>query len=627
MVITDLHNVSASYSGDTVFTDVSIQIRSGEKIALVGRNGIGKTTLFRLILGDMQPDDGEISRTRGVKSGYLPQEVDLDRSWTLYDEVLDAFSELIAIGERIEEIELQISGGETDEEILQEYGVLQERFETGGGFTYKSSIDAVLQGLGFELEEYHKPLRLFSGGEKARAYLAKLLLAKPDLLLLDEPTNHLDIPSTQWLESYLTELEAAVMIVSHDRLFLSRTTSRTVELCPDGLDDYPGNFDFYMKERAARRELESKAFERQKDEIARIEDFIQKNIAGQKTKQAQSRRKMLAKMKRLDRPSSDGRAAALNIQSSGRSHLKLLTARNVSKEFSGREIFSDVTLEIERGEKVGLIGPNGSGKSTLVKIITGELEPDSGEVKVGGNVIPAYFDQELSILNPNDTVIDSVWEEKPTALATELRSYLGRYLFEGEDVFKKVSALSGGEKSRLALARIFLLPANFLILDEPTNHLDIPSCEQLEHALAEYDGAALVISHDRYFLDRTVSRIYAFEGYSLRLFLGNYSYYAGKKAEEMEALKTVSEEKLREKDERKNEWEQLKEKRRIRKQFEKLESRILQTEDSISEIEDLLANEDVQRDWERLASLQESKARLASELEALYREYDEFEHE
>ncbi len=627
MVITDLHNVSASYSGDTVFTDVSIQIRSGEKIALVGRNGIGKTTLFRLILGDMQPDDGEISRTRGVKSGYLPQEVDLDRSWTLYDEVLDAFSELIAIGERIEEIELQISGGETDEEILQEYGVLQERFETGGGFTYKSSIDAVLQGLGFELEEYHKPLRLFSGGEKARAYLAKLLLAKPDLLLLDEPTNHLDIPSTQWLESYLIELEAAVMIVSHDRLFLSRTTSRTVELCPDGLDDYPGNFDFYMKERAARRELESKAFERQKDEIARIEDFIQKNIAGQKTKQAQSRRKMLAKMKRLDRPSSDGRAAALNIQSSGRSHLKLLTARNVSKEFSGREIFSDVTLEIERGEKVGLIGPNGSGKSTLVKIITGELEPDSGEVKVGGNVIPAYFDQELSILNPNDTVIDSVWEEKPTALATELRSYLGRYLFEGEDVFKKVSALSGGEKSRLALARIFLLPANFLILDEPTNHLDIPSCEQLEHALAEYDGAALVISHDRYFLDRTVSRIYAFEGYSLRLFLGNYSYYAGKKAEEMEALKTVSEEKLREKDERKNEWEQLKEKRRIRKQFEKLESRILQTEDSISEIEDLLANEDVQRDWERLASLQESKARLASELEALYREYDEFEHE
>lgn len=627
MVITDLHNVSASYSGKTVFTDVSIQIRSGEKIALVGRNGIGKTTLFRLILGNMEPDDGEISRTRGVRSGYLPQEVELDRSWTLYDEVLDAFAELIAIGERIEEIELQISDGEPDEETLHEYGVLQERFESGGGFTYKSTIDAVLQGLGFELEEYHKPLRLFSGGEKARAYLAKLLLAKPDLLLLDEPTNHLDIPSTQWLESYLTDLDAAVMIVSHDRLFLSRTTTRTVELRPDGLDDYPGNFDFYMEERASRHELQSKAFERQRDEIARIEDFIRKNIAGQKTKQAQSRRKMLSKMKRLDKPASDGRAATLNIKSAGRSHLKLLTARNLSKEFSGREIFSDVSFEIERGEKVGLIGPNGSGKSTLVKIITGELEPDSGEVKVGGNVIPAYFDQELSILNPNDTVIDSVWEEKPTALAAELRSYLGRYLFEGEDVFKKVSALSGGEKSRLALAKIFLLPANLLILDEPTNHLDIPSCEQLEHALAEYDGAALVISHDRYFLDRTVSRIYAFEGSSLRLFLGNYSYYAEKKAEEMEALKAVSEEKLREKDERKSEWEQLKEKRRIRKQFEKLESRIYQTEDKISEIESLLGNEEVQRDWERLASLQKDKARLESELETLYREFDEFEHE
>ena len=627
MVIADLHSVSASYSGHIVFSDVSIQIKSGEKIALIGRNGIGKTTLFRLILGDMTPDIGGVNRTRGIRTGYLPQEVELDRSWTLYDEVLDAFSELIAVGKRIEEIELEISTSEPGEDLLHEYGALQERFESEGGFTYKSNIDAVLQGLGFELEEYHKPLRLFSGGEKARAYLAKLLLAKPDLLLLDEPTNHLDIPSTQWLETYIAELDAAVFIVSHDRLFLSRTTTRTVELKPIGLDDYPGNFDFYMREKSARRELESKAFERQREEIARIEDFIQKNIAGQKTKLAQSRRKMLSKMKRLDRPDTDARAASLNIQSSGRSHLKLLNAQGLAKSFTGKEIFSDVSLEIKRGEKVGLIGPNGSGKSTLVKIITGELEPDDGEVKVGGNVIPAYFDQELSILDPNDTVIDSVWDEKPTALASELRSYLGRYLFEGEDVFKKVSALSGGEKSRLALAKIFLLPANFLILDEPTNHLDIPSCEQLERALADFDGAALVISHDRYFLDKTVSKIFAFENGSIRLYLGNYSYYASKKAEEAEARMVLSEEKAREKDERKGEWEQLKEKRRIRKQFEKLEKKIYQTEEKLSGIEILLEDEEVQRDWERLASLQDEKATLELQLEQLYREYDEFEYE
>lgn len=627
MVLATLHKVSRSFAGEEVFSDISIQIKSEEKIALVGRNGIGKTTLFRILLGDLSPDRGEVTRCRGLKIGYLPQEVELDKSWTLLDEVVDAFSHLLEMSERIEKLEHQIAAGDANKAAMTEYGHLQERFEREGGFTYQSRMDEVLQGLGFLEAEYHKPLSLFSGGEKSRAYLAKLLLLKPDILLLDEPTNHLDITSTEWLESYLNELDAAVMIVSHDRVFLNRTTKRTCELKSDGIDNYTGNFDFYTHERKARQEQQAKLYQRQTEEIDRIKDFIHRNIAGQKTKLAQSRRRMLSKMKRLAPPDKDSKATTLRIQSSGRSYLKMLEVKGLSKSFVGRKIFSDVSFEILRGDKVGLIGPNGSGKSTLVKIITGELEPDSGEVKVGGNVTPAYFDQDLSILNNNDTVLDSVWEEKPQAEAGELRSYLGRYLFSGEDVFKKVSALSGGEKSRLALAKILLVPANFLLLDEPTNHLDIPSCERLEEALAEYDGATLIISHDRYFLDQTVTKILAFENGTLRMFTGNYSEYAEAVASEEQEVATVvnTEEKELEKKARLDEWEELKEKRRIRKRFEKLEREICETEKKLKEIDIVLDDEAVQTDWEKLNELQESRAELRKKLDDLMLKYDKFE--
>lgn len=605
-----------------------MQVKTGDKIGLIGRNGVGKTSLFRILLGELSADDGEITRAKGVRIGYLPQEVKLDKSWTLLDEITDAFSHLIEMSKRIEELESVIASG-ADKSVLTEYGQLQERFEREGGFTYQSRIEDVLTGLGFLEEEFHKPLSLFSGGEKSRAYLAKLLLSQPEILLLDEPTNHLDIRSTEWLESYLTELEAAVIIVSHDRLFLNRTTELTLDFKPDHIEEYAGNFDFYLKERKARQEQQAKLYQRQKDEILRIEDFIQRNIAGQKTKQAQSRRKMLSKIKRLTAPESDGKSAALRIESSGRSYRKLLEVSGLSKSFVGRTIFSDISFEIERGEKIGLIGPNGSGKSTLVKIITGELEPDDGQFTIGGNVKPAYFDQELSIIASDDTVIDSIWEEKPLAEAGELRSYLGKYLFSGEDVFKSVAALSGGEKSRLALAKIFLLPANFLILDEPTNHLDISSCERLEEALSEYDGAALIVSHDRFFLDKTVSKIFVLENGSLKVVDGNYSEYVRKReAEETAAhLETEAEDRLIEKEARLNEWKDLKEKRRIRKQFEKLESDIHDKEQKILEIMDMLEDESIQSDWEKLAELQKSRQRHEAELDELLRQYDEFKLE
>jgi ATP-binding cassette subfamily F protein 3 len=338
---------------------------------------------------------------------------------------------------------------------------------------------------------------------------------------------------------------------------------------------------------------------------------------------------MLAKMKRLAPPDSDGRAATLRIQSSGRSYLRILKVRDLAKSFTGRRIFSNISFEILRGDRVGLIGPNGSGKSTLVRIITGELEPDAGEVRVGGNVTPAYFDQELSILDSEDTVLDSVWEEKPQAEAGELRSYLGRYLFSGDEVFKSVSALSGGEKSRLALAKILLLPANFLILDEPTNHLDIPSCERLEEALSEYDGATLIISHDRFFLDKTVTKILSLENGSLRVFSGNYSEFAAAMAAEKQAAEfaLLDERKELEKKARLNEWEERKEKRRVRKQIERLETEIYRTETELKETEIMLQDEDVQSDWERLTALQESRTRLQKKLDDLLWKYDEFDVE
>ncbi len=629
MVLATLHRISKSFTGKAVFSDVSLQVKSGENVALVGRNGVGKTTLFRILLDELTPDRGEVTRSRGLRIGHLPQEVEFDKSWTLLDEVVEAFSHLLDMKERIESLEHQITAGDADQAALTEYGHLQERFEREGGFTYQTRMNDVLQGLGFLEEEYSKPLSLFSGGEKSRAYLAKLLLLEPDVLLLDEPTNHLDIASTEWLESYLNELDAAVIVVSHDRVFLNRTTSRTWELKPDGIDNYAGNFDFYIRERLLRQEQQAKLYQRQSEEVERIRDFIQRNIAGQKTKQAQSKRSMLAKMKRLAPPNGDGKTAILRIKSSGRSHLKMVEVKGLTKSFVGRGIFSDVSLEIQRGDKIGLIGPNGSGKSTLVKIITGELEPDTGEVKVGGNVRPAYFDQDLSILNNEDTVLDSVWEEKPQADAGELRSYLGKYLFSGDEVFKSVSALSGGEKSRLALAKILLLPANFLILDEPTNHLDIPSCERLEEALAEYDGAALIISHDRYFLDKTVKKIFALENGRLRIFPTDYSGYAKIVAKEKQASRVViyDEQKELEKKARLDEWEELKEKRRVRKRIEKLESEIHKTENRLREIDALLEDETVQKDWEKLSELQDSKAELERRLDNLMWEYDESEAE
>jgi ATP-binding cassette subfamily F protein 3 len=629
VVLASLNRVSKSFAGDSIFENISLQIKSGDRIALIGRNGVGKTTVFRIIMGEMGYDSGELIKPKYVTAGYLPQEVKTDTAKTLYDEVEDAFRDLIVMKRRIDELQKVISSNSAQKAHLNEYGKLQENYERLGGFTYQSRIEEVLTGLGFRPDEFAKSLSLFSGGEKSRAYLAKLLLAKPDILLLDEPTNHLDIQSTEWLEEYLNDVDSAVVIVSHDRVFLNNTTRITCDMKFNRIDTYSGNFDYYLKERELRSDLQLKAYERQTEEIRRIQDFIQRNIAGQKTKQAQSRRKMLSKLKRLAPPDSEMDAAAVKMESSGRSYRKILDVRDVSKSFHGRRVFSDLSFLIERGDKIGLIGPNGSGKSTLLKIITGELEPDSGEVTIGGNVRPAYFDQDLSILDDRDTVLDSVWEEKPDAEARELRSYLGKYLFSGDEVFKTVLSLSGGEKSRLALAKILLLPANFLILDEPTNHLDIPSCERLEEALRNYDGACLVVSHDRFFLEKTVGKILSLDDGSLSVYPGKYSEFVAWKNRQSVKVESpdLRAELNRRKESRLKDWEGLKEKRRARKQFEKLERDIHTTEAEIARTEEMLRDEKYKSDWVKLHELQALKAELESRLDELLKQYDEFDHE
>jgi ATP-binding cassette subfamily F protein 3 len=616
-----LENIFKSYPNRQIFSGLSWQINHGDKYALIGRNGIGKTTLFRIIKGEITPDAGQVLRAKNHKIGYMPQEAEIVSGKTLWLELLDAFRDLLAIKDEIKELEETIAENASDKGALERYGKLQEEFEIRGGFDYEEKIKIVLLGLGFPEEVWLREIKKFSGGEKNRIFLAKILLEEPDLLLLDEPTNYLDVESTQWLEEYLSALKGSVIIVSHDRYFMNRVAEKTAELTPRGLEIYHGNYDFYEKESAERLRLAQKAYEHQAEEIERIKDFIQKNIAGQKTKQAQSRRKKLQKMKPLEKPLEDKRQMKLDIQSSGRSWQKIVEVNGLSKAFDHKQLFDNVNLKIERGEKIGLIGPNGSGKTTLIRMITGQSEPDEGEISIGNNVEYTYYDQELVGLDMDSDVIDVIWEEKPQAMAEELRSYLGRFLFTGEDIFRPVKSLSGGEKSRLSLAKIFVNPANFLILDEPTNHLDIPSVKMLEKALNEFNGTVLIISHDRYFLDNTVKKILAVENHEIREYPGNFSYYWSKKIERQHSVV----DKIPKKDDSqaKEAWERLKDRRRHQKRIERTEMQIALTEAKIEEIGEMLVDPGLASDWERLASLEEEKSQMEKTLEKLYEEYEE----
>jgi ATP-binding cassette subfamily F protein 3 len=620
MTLLNLRNISKSYGADLVLNGVTWQIEEGRKTGLLGSNGAGKTTLFGIITGELEPDRGEVSRSKHLRIGFLRQEYQLEDDLTLFDEMLKPFSELLSLHDDLRKLEQEMSSAPDPNKLLDAYGKLQLEYENRGGYNYENRIETVLQGLGFGKRDFDKPINILSGGEKNRAALASVLLSDPNLLLLDEPTNHLDIEGTEWLEQYLSEFEGTVVIVSHDRYFLNRVIQEVVELENHSTTRYVGNFSSYVEQKAQRLEKALKEYDAQQEQIFRTEDFIRKNIAGQKTKQAQSRRKALEKLERLEKPKTRTRKMKLSFAPTQRTSRALVWAENVGKRFDSNQLFENANFAIERDDRVGLIGPNGCGKTTFLKIILGDEPPTSGEVKVGANVDVGYYDQEHSGLNLESSLLDEVWQVNPRMLLGEMRSFLARFLFREEDVFREVKSFSGGEQSRVVLAKLILSKPNFLILDEPTNHLDIASREVLEQALAEFAGTLLVVSHDRYFLNKVVNRIYAFEDGKLKEYLGSYSYYEEKKREQKEKeqkrLKTSRQQK------EKVRAKKAQRKPKKRNLFE-IEKEISQAEQKIEEIDYLVATEEVYTDWQRLLELNKEKEELSQRLERLYAEWED----
>ena len=622
MTLLSAENLSKRFRDQIILDSVSFTLRRNERIALVGRNGIGKTTLLEVLAGKQSPDDGTVVKARECLIDYVEQEKSEYLEMSLFAFVADARADLIAMRREIDELQHHLEIDPSDRASLERLGSLQQEFERQDGFNFDNRVTQILEGLGFNSERFADRLRNFSGGERNRAGLARLLAGRGNLLLLDEPTNHLDIESTVWLEEYLKELNKAAVIVSHDRAFLSGTTETVWEMSYGRLEIYAGGITTYLRERVARREQATHWYRHQQEEIKRIEEFIRRNMAGQKTKQAQSKLKYLGRIKRLPPPRSDGRGPSFKVESSGRSFAHVLSVNEVYLDYGGQPVIEDAAFDLYRGEKVGLIGRNGSGKSTLLKALIGELVPAAGLVELGTNVNVAYFDQELSDLNENASVIDNIWELDPSAEAGTLRSFLARFGFTGEDAFKKVAALSGGEKTKLCLARLLYHPANFIILDEPTNHLDMQAREALEKALQEYDGTCLIVSHDRYFLDQAVNRILHLKDNHVRSYDGNYTQFREKLNAAVLPPPPKSEKSKQDFLEFK---EKSKRRSRLKKDIEATRVQIECAEREWNELSAELEEPSKADDWEHLHKTTERKEALENEIIELYDRLDQLE--
>ncbi|MBI5266149.1 MAG: ABC-F family ATP-binding cassette domain-containing protein [candidate division Zixibacteria bacterium] len=628
MTLLAAEQIAKRFKDQIILETVSFTIFAGERIALVGKNGIGKTTLLEMLAGIQEPDTGTITRSRTCLIDYVEQEKTDYLDMSLFEFVTDARADLIAMRRRISELEHALELNPHSREQLEELGHLQQVFEKDGGLVFEHEVGIILDGLGFTENRYSDRLRNFSGGEKNRAGLARLLAGRGNLLLLDEPTNHLDIDSTRWLEAYLRQSTKAYLIVSHDRAFLTAAADKVWEMSYGKLDVYTGGFERYLNERIDRRRLAEHHYRHQLEEIKRVEEFIRRNMAGQKTKQAQSRLKYLNRIKRLPPPRAEGTGPAIRVKSSGRSYAHVLSVEEVALGYGDAPVLESVSFEMYRGERVGLIGRNGSGKSTLLKALIGELEPIAGNIRLGNNIDVAYFDQELSDLDETATVLDNIWLVDPGAEVGPMRSYLGRFGFAGEDALKVVSALSGGEKTKLCLARLLYHPANFVILDEPTNHLDIYAREALESALLEYEGSCLIVSHDRFFLDRVVNKVVHIKDGQARVYDGNYSYFVEKTApvaagstanrtkEPKSARSEVSDFKM-----------QSRRKAKLKKDLQSARSRIADLEKELESLETGINGGIPAFDWERLHAASQRKREVEGELLTLYDTVEELEKE
>ncbi|MCY4553929.1 MAG: ABC-F family ATP-binding cassette domain-containing protein [Candidatus Poribacteria bacterium] len=534
MSLIRLENVTKLYDPDLILDDISVSIEHGDRIGLIGRNGTGKTTLIKIITGMLANFKGKVVSAKGLRIGYLSQEPDLARDCTLRQEMLKVFEERRALED---EMLLLAEEMETQEAryLLAAYARIQEQHERLGGYDYEHQVNRILGGLGFAESDFNLPIRVLSGGQKSRATLAKLLLEAPDLLLFDEPTNHLDIRGIEWLENYLNiEYNGAVLVVSHDRYFLDKVVRKVWELAEHQIKIFRGNYSKYVETKSVEKLVGARAFKKQQAFIEHEEEFIRLNIAGQRTREAQGRRKKLARLERVEKPKADARTLKLNFTPETRGGNDILRCKNVGKAFGEKAIFKDLNFEVYRGDVVGIVGANGTGKTTLFRMILGEESATEGEMWVGPTLKFGYYTQELEGLNPDNEIIDEIWGLRPQQTHGEIRSFLGKFLFSGDDVFKRIGNLSGGEQSRVLLAKLLLANANVLLLDEPTNHLDIPAREALEAALAEYPATLFIISHDRYLLNSLATKLLIFDGMpggTANLFDGNYAEYIAQQQE------------------------------------------------------------------------------------------------
>ena len=628
MIILQANKIERSFAGEVLFDNINLQVDERDRIALVGRNGAGKSTLLKILVGEEEPTRGEINKKKDISLSYLAQDSRFESENTIYDEMLHVFDDLRCTEKQLRQMELEMgekSGVELDK-LMADYDRLSENFRQAGGFTYEADIRAILNGFKFDETMWQMKIAEISGGQNTRLALAKMLLEKPNLLVLDEPTNHLDIETIAWLENYLVNYSGALIIVSHDRYFLDKVATITLDLTKHSLDRYVGNYSRFVEQKEQKMATEAKNYEKQQKEIAALEDFVNRNLVrASTTKRAQSRRKQLEKMERIDKPESGKKSANMTFQSEKTSGNVVLTVENAAIGYDGEILSEPINLDLRKMNAVAIVGPNGIGKSTFIKSIVDQIPLIKGEKRFGANVEVGYYDQTQSKLTPSNSVLDELWNDFKLTPEVEIRNRLGAFLFSGDDVKKSVGMLSGGEKARLLLAKLSMENNNFLILDEPTNHLDIDSKEVLENALIDFDGTLLFVSHDRYFINRVATHVLELSENGSTLYLGDYDYYVEKKAEvevsQAEELSTSNQEKEASPvNDYQAQKESQKEARKLMRQIENLEAEI-ETLDNQSQAisEQMLETNDA----EKLIELQAELDKISHRQEAAMLEWEE----
>ena len=629
MIILQANKIERSFAGEVLFDNISLQVDERDRIALVGKNGAGKSTLLKILVGEEEPTSGEINKKRDLSLSYLAQDSRFESSNTIYDEMLHVFDDLRKTEKSLRQMELAMGEktGADLEKLMQDYDRLSEEFRQAGGFTYEADIRSILNGFKFDESMWQMKIEELSGGQNTRLALAKMLLEKPNLLVLDEPTNHLDIETIAWLENYLVNYSGALLIVSHDRYFLDKVATITLDLTKHSLDRYVGNYSSFVEQKEQKLLTEAKNYEKQQKEIAALEDFVNRNLVrASTTKRAQSRRKQLEKMERLDKPEAGTKSAHMTFHSDKTSGNVVLTVEKAAVGYDNQILSEPINLDIRKMNAVAIVGPNGIGKSTLIKSIVGQIPFIKGEARFGANVEVGYYDQTQSKLTPHNSVLDELWNDFKLMPEVEIRNRLGAFLFSGDDVKKTVGMLSGGERARLLLAKLSMENNNFLILDEPTNHLDIDSKEVLENALIDFDGTLLFVSHDRYFINRVATQVLELSDEGSTLYLGDYDYYLEKKAEleviaaaQAEANPISSTEEVTSNDYHLQKQNQ-KELRKITRRIEQLEAEMEELDQKIQDITETMHSTNDAAD---LVQLQSELDQLTVQQEAVMEEWAE----